>query len=305
MRPLSMPLGLAALCLAALTLVAPAAVGAQAARALPPDSSLKPLETMAALRGLEAVGRLEIGGRGFCTATLIAEEVVLTAAHCLFDPATGAAVPISGLVFRAGLRNGRAVAEREVRAVAIHVAYAFDDSDRLRRVASDVALLALDRPVRGPVRPLPTLRPPGAGAAVQVVSYAHDRAEAPALQARCHVLPARGAHLTTSCDVDFGSSGAPILIEQGGQLFVASVVSAKAMLGERRVALGAGLDTVVPVLLAELARGRPRTLAAPSAALRAPEGTPPAPASARPGESISGARFLRPDGGGARSPATP
>ena len=45
------------------------------------------------------VGRLNIAGSRFCTATLIAPDVIVTAAHCLFHPQTGKRVPESELRF--------------------------------------------------------------------------------------------------------------------------------------------------------------------------------------------------------------
>ncbi|WP_367153196.1 serine protease, partial [Leisingera sp. F5] len=56
--------------------------------------------------GWEAVGRLNIGGRAMCTASLIAPDMVLTAAHCMYDIRNGRAVNPRSLKFEAGL-NGR------------------------------------------------------------------------------------------------------------------------------------------------------------------------------------------------------
>lgn len=35
-----------------------------------------------------AIGRIEIGNQGICSATLIANDLILTAAHCLIDETT-------------------------------------------------------------------------------------------------------------------------------------------------------------------------------------------------------------------------
>ena len=45
------------------------------------DSRLQSLDTTEAGRAWEAVGRLDIDGKGFCTGTLIAPDLVLTAVH--------------------------------------------------------------------------------------------------------------------------------------------------------------------------------------------------------------------------------
>jgi hypothetical protein len=122
------------------------------------------------------------------------------------------------------------------------------------RVAFDLAVLQLDQAIRLPsVVPFDTEARPADGDAVGVVSYAQDRADAPSIQEVCHVLGRQSGVLVLSCDVDFGSSGAPIFAIRDGVARVVSVISAKAEMDGQKVALGSVLDAPLGVLLDELA----------------------------------------------------
>ncbi len=190
----------------------------------------------------EAVGRLDIAGKGFCTATLIAPDLVLTTAHCLFDRDTGAPVDSARLAFHAGFRNGLSAASREVRRAMVHPAYRFEPAAGAAHSRDDIALVELAQPIRDPgVPPFETAAEVGPGAQVSVVSYAVGRSEIPALQDACDVLGRERGVFVLTCEVDFGSSGAPIFAVEGGVARIVSVVSAKGELAGRRVALGTSL----------------------------------------------------------------
>ena len=78
------------------------------------DTPLVKLQTGDDSKGWNAVGRLNLGQHGFCSGALIAPDLVLTAAHCLFDKETGARNDVASIEFLAGWRNGRAEAYRHI-----------------------------------------------------------------------------------------------------------------------------------------------------------------------------------------------
>ena len=130
------------------------------------ESDLDLLNSMDQGREWGAVGRLSLdNGNGFCTATLIADDIVLTAGHCVYDKTTGALADLTSFEFQASWRNGRAESYRGIREIAVHSQYQFAEEASIDRIQFDVALLRLATPIRNPnVTPMSLTEP---------VSYTH------------------------------------------------------------------------------------------------------------------------------------
>lgn len=211
---------------------------------------LRPLASADDARGWEAVGRLDTG-RSFCSATLITPDLVLTAAHCMYDSLTGQPWPIEDMTFSAGLRNGHAVAQRGVREALTAPGYAVLDGVALDMIEQDLALLVLQQPIRtGQITPIAPAANGRSTSPVTIVSYGEDREVVASIEEDCQILARDGAVRALSCTIASGSSGAPVLRLNDGVPELVAVVSARAHVEGEEVTLAVVVDDLLESLMA-------------------------------------------------------
>ena len=236
------------LCLCALLLAFGVSVDAE-----PPARALLTEEARA---GWAAVGRLNAGGMGHCTATLLGDaDVAVTAAHCLHVAATGAMLPPQQVHFLPGFRRGSFLAH--LRGAEIAVAPGFVFTPRRGDPTHDLALILLAAPAPDTLRPLPPARRPAAvGDRVAILSYGRDRPEALSIQEGYSVIARRGPVLLTDCEAVPGISGAPVVREGVAGPELVGVVSTSAgadPLG-RGQAIAVAIDAHLPSLMGQIGR---------------------------------------------------
>ena len=201
------------------------------------------------LLGWEAVGRLEINKDSYCTGTLISTDLVLTAAHCVYNQQSGVLIEPQNFTFKAGLIDGKMIESVEGTRVVAHKSYNHLSGLTPENIQYDAALIQLRTPISSyTASPFKLHSGVSKGNQISVVSYGQGRDNALSLQRECTVLGRRYGLLAFNCDVTYGSSGAPVFAIEKGNNRILSLISGGITLDGQRVSFGMDLSKVVPQL---------------------------------------------------------
>lgn len=177
-----------------------------------------------------AIGRINTGGRGFCTGFLIGERTAVTAAHCLYDYREQRWWHQSEIHFVAGYQRDSYLAHARAASYQVPKGTVPSETPEIKSIIKDWAVIELAEPIGRqtgwiglePMNSEMFTRLKAGGAIALQAGYRRDRSHVLTLSTRCGplVVFAEGHGLLHSCDVIEGGSGSPLLFFSNNEVKV-------------------------------------------------------------------------------------
>jgi len=210
----------------------------------------------------QSIGRVNIGGTVHCSGTLVAADIVLTAAHCLYSRRMKKMVVPSSVDFLAGYSKGEFRGHSKVRAYIVGIGFDGSKWNAKSNALHDWALLTLNEPLGGNLGflSLPsawfasTSRKPPQGVAIDeavtTAGYPGDRKHVLSLEENCKIVTTanRGKILFTSCIALSGDSGGPILQKKNDEWNIVGIQTAAIRVNDQVSGVGLSAMAFYPYL---------------------------------------------------------
>ena len=186
-----------------------------------------------------AIGQINVTGyrhTSSCTGSLIATNLVITAAHCVMDPWSRKPFPLHQIHFLAGVRGSSWLGHSTAKCLHFPPGYEYVGPSRIlpslplqdvprRAFLRDMVLIVLKDDLNN-ITPLELDRAEVQGSDISLVhaSYPADRRYVLTGHFGCHLLARDQDLWFTDCDTHAASSGGPVFIQRKNDLKLAAVM---------------------------------------------------------------------------------